>query len=391
MTSRRSIGLCIVLTFGSLVAVGCASAEEDTDNADGYLTPCSNPNAPGNVCPKTVDDQRTVCAERVKENGAFRSQDLDVGVLRWKCGDVQGVTKQNLGQEYCEFHAMQDGKVVDKTAKSQIKPANVECLFTGVFADVKGDAGTKANTDFGAKLNKALTEEANNLKNAKGVQLQAVGKNPLSVMNDSVNSRDAATTLLAACSASAVKPANASRINAADDTQKCGADGAGCASARDIEACTMVAEDDNGVGWRNSDPNICGRAARGALCGATFSPLPPALDGFLMTDWKADLGQAVKLWTGASKTAPSAPDGCRYATVDGKPYPHMMICTPTQSQVTNPKYEGQLQQMCSDVFGPSIAMTAPIGLVTKLGKDDSGFCGEFNKGARTLVSVASAK
>jgi hypothetical protein len=379
MKSRR-IGTLFSLAVGSLIVVGCASSGEDTASGDGALTPAN---------PATLDDQRALCDKREKENGAFRNSDLATGVVRWKCGDVQGVTKQDLGQEYCEFHAMQEGKVVDKTAKSGIKPAKVECLFTGVYGDVKGDPGSKQNQDYGAQLNKALTEEANNLKDAKGVQLAALGKNPLAVMNGPFNSRGAATQLLSDCHDAAGVAADAARVNAADDTVKCGADGSGCASARDIEACTLITN--HGVGWRNSDPIICGRAARGALCGASYSALPPALDGFIMTDWKADLGQAVKLWTGASTQAPSAPDGCRYATVNGKPYLHMMICTPTQAQVTNPKYEGQLQQMCSDVFGPSIAMTAPVGLVTKLGKNDPGFCSDFSKGVQTLQSVAAAK
>jgi hypothetical protein len=300
---------------------------------------------------------------------------------------------------------MQAGKIVDAVPKSQVKADQVECLFTVVYNDAKDDRGGSKTIAFGNKLNKSLTDEPGNLKNAKGVALPMAlaaqdrddkvikpGPNPLSVMNGLFNARGAAVTLIQQCGDLAKQDANAKRINAADDSLKCGADGSGCVSARDVEACTMVNE--AGAGWRNSDPIICSRAARGALCGADYSDAGTKfdkLDGFIMTDWKADLAQAVKLWTGASKDAPTPPQGCRYATVDGKPYLHMMICTPTTAQVNNPKYEGQLEQMCSDTFGPSIAMTAPVGLVAKLAKDQPGFCAEFNKGAQALVSLASAK
>ena len=36
----------------------------------------------------------------------------------------------------------------------------------------------------------------------------------------------------------------------------------------DVEACTLILG--HGEGWRNSDPVICGRAARGAMCGAKY-------------------------------------------------------------------------------------------------------------------------
>jgi hypothetical protein len=401
--ARRSIGVVLSVAFGSLFAVGCASSGEDTESGDGALTPCNNPAAPQGSCPETVEQQRPICAQREAENGAFRDQDLDTGVVRWKCGDVTGVTNIDLGQEYCEFHAMQAGTIVDTAPRSEVKADQVECLFTAVYNDVKDDRGGPQTIAFGNKLNKALTEEPGNLKNAKGVTLPMAlaaqdrddkvikpGPNPLSVMNGLFNARGAAVDLVQQCGDLAKQDANAKRINAADDSLKCKADGSGCVSARDVEACTLVTE--AGAGWRNSDPIICSRAARGALCGADYSDAGTKfakLDGFIMTDWKADLAQAVKLWTGASSEAPTPPQACRYATVDGKPYLHMMICTPSAAQVNNPKYEGRLEQMCSDTFGPSIAMTAPIGLVAKLGTDQPGFCAEFNKGAEALVSVAS--
>src|SRR6185369_7015817 len=113
------------------------------------------------------------------------------------------------------------------------------------------------------------------------------------------------TQLLADCQNEGVKGVNSKRVNATPDT----CTGDNCVSKRDIEACTLILG--HGEGWRNSDPVICGRAARGAMCGAEYGELPPSLDGFLMTDWgtndsaERDLIQAVKVWTGQSDQAPS--------------------------------------------------------------------------------------
>ena len=106
-----------------------------------------------------------------------------------------------------------------------------------------------------------------------------------------------------------------------------------------------------------------------------------------MTDWQADLAQAVKFWSGKSDKAPSAPERCRYATVNGRPYLHIMICDPDDAVVTNPKFEGNLQFMCSETFGPRIAMTAPIGLVTTGAKKDPGFCAQFSAGVDAIQSA----
>jgi hypothetical protein len=375
---RRSLALVLSLSAVAVLAVGCGASDEDTETGEGMLTPRD---------PRTIADQRKLCELRVAENSSQRQKDLDTGVVRWQCGDVKGVDASDgvneFGQEYCEFHAVQEGKVVDKVAKSNVKAAKVECLFTGVYGDVKGEPGSAKNKSFGEALNTKLTDGKGNLSNAKGVKIPALGANPFSVMNGDFNTRNAASSLLRDCQNQGNDAENAKRVNATPDA----CSGANCVSKRDVEACTLILG--FGKGWRNSDPVICGRAARGAMCGAQYSELPAGLDGFIMTDWEADLGQAVKLWTGKSTEAPSAPDRCRYATVDGKPYLHVLICQPSEKEVA--AAEGNLQPMCSKVFGPKIAMTAPVGLVAKLGTNNAGFCGAFNKGAKALQAVAAAK
>lgn len=364
---------------GVLLTVGCSTAEPDTDTEEGNLI------APG-TRPTDEDAQRKTCELRVRENGALRDQDLAHGVVRWKCGDVAGVSGSDHGQEYCEFHAIQEGVVLDDAPKSKVKPAKIECVFSAVYGDVRtpkeGAEPPKESTkEFGERLNRALTDEPGNLKDAKGKTLPNGPRrgNPFSVMDFGANTRNAAEGLLADCGG--LGPQNAEAINAASDEKECDAAGTQCSSKRDVEACTLIFG--HGEGFRNSDPVICGRAARGSLCGGKYGELS-VLDGFLMTDWNADLMQAAQYELGKTDKAPSPPDGCRYATVDGKAYLHLLICTPTQAQVTNPKFEGHPQEMCNSVFGPKIAMTAPLGLVTTEAKGGDAFCDAFSSGVDAL-------
>ena len=133
-------GFVLVGMVGGVFAVtGCSSPEDASlDVGEGNLVDIERPT--------TVDQQRAFCVDRVRENGALRDADLGVGVVRWKCGDVKGVSGEDLGQEYCEFHAVQEGTVVDAVAKSKVKAAKVECLFTGVYRDVKGAPGSSGTS-----------------------------------------------------------------------------------------------------------------------------------------------------------------------------------------------------------------------------------------------------
>lgn len=352
----------------SLLAVGCASTD-GSSGAEADLVPSS---------PSTLEEQRALCVDRVKENGAFRDRDVSLGLVRWKCGDVTGVNGADLGQEYCEFHAYQDGVVADRMAPSRVRANKIECMFTAVFRDVRPE-GPESEA-FGLHLNEQVSDAPGNLMNAAGK------RNAITVMSGPFNSREAATVLLRDCARVATEYTG-ELITAASDETICSADGAGCYSPKDVEACISVAG--AGVGWRNSDPIICGRAARATMCGATMSEVPAALDGFFISDWEADLGKAVTMFTGRGTEPPTLPERCRYANVDGKPYLQMVICRPTTQDVDRYKNGAGLQQMCSDVFGPKLSMSVPLGLVTEPGRDDDPFCKQFNDGVRKLKSIAA--
>ena len=70
--------------FGALFAVaGCATGDEDTGNDDSFATPAAK---------ATLFEQAQNCDALVRDKAGVRAADVKSGVVRWKCGDVDGVT-----------------------------------------------------------------------------------------------------------------------------------------------------------------------------------------------------------------------------------------------------------------------------------------------------------
>jgi hypothetical protein len=344
--------------------------------------------------PLTPFDQGRVCSNVLKARAGFREIDLAQGVLRWNCGDVNGVTVPDFGQEYCEFHAVLNGRVVDRIVARPGPNDVVECLFTSVFADAKG------SEDATEEYERELAEQiAPQLRNAQSLDPAAT------VMQVGFNSRDAATVLVddcaglgrseqldaqrqAACvvawnAADAAKKAQLEQACKGVDLAKpeafARAEALGVAprlddeDERDLAACILVKKAPNGgVGWRNSDPSICARAARAAACGYDFAAIPDAVTGF-----------ELKGWTNRE----ALPVGCRYLEIDDgagkKASPHLVVCTANKADVDEyNRARKPLQMMCRDKFGINLALQAPLrALATKnpsfSSKETTTFCDAF--------------
>ena len=373
------------LTTVALALIGCSSADTGAETGDEQdVVPASA---------KTLFDQAGVCENVFKRHAAIRDADMKDGLLRWGCGDVPGVTGADLGQEYCEYHASANGKLVTKATDLKAG-GKLECIFTAVYADVKPSAGETQK--YAKTLGDAMADKAN----------LGVSADPsLTVMKVGFNSRGAATALIHDCEANANKaPADEGRQAACHEAwehetdakkksqlqtlcrgknlstdaawKKVAALGAKVAvpgdanfdAQHDIAACLRTAAA-KGVTWRNSDPMICTRISRATNeCKVDFAPLPDALDGFTFTGW----------------TNRSIPAGCRYAKVDGKDYAHLVICEAASSEIedldTNPAWAGDLEQFCHDRFANDIVMQAPIRAIQKAGTQDGQFCSSYNSG-----------
>ena len=151
---RRAL-LSTVAVATILIAVGCSSsAEEGTDGSENNVEAAPGGPCGATPCPAKTDfDQAKQCDALFGAHAEIRQDDLDEGVVRWKCGDVDGVIQPGLGQEYCEYHAVaidSGGKtatVIDSAVSAgKLGSQKVECLYTSVFGDVKGlkDEGNRA-------------------------------------------------------------------------------------------------------------------------------------------------------------------------------------------------------------------------------------------------------
>lgn len=346
-----------------LLFVGACAVEDDaTGQNDEQVVPPT---------PRTTFEQGKVCSNVLKARAGFREVDLEQGVLRWNCGDVNGVTVPDLGQEYCEFHAVLNGKLVDRTPARPAADEVVECLFTSVFRDAKGSE--EATNEYEMKLAEQVAPQ---LKKAESIDPTAT------VMQVGFNSREAARVLIDDCSGlgrtgqldarrqaacvvawSAADPSKKAQLQAACDgvdlstpegfakAQELGVTPTDDENERDLAACILVKSAPNGgVGWRNSDPSICARTARAAGCGYEFSAIPEAVTGF-----------ELKGWTNRD----ALPVGCRYLEVDEggskKVFPHLVVCTANKTDVDDyNRARKPLQLMCRDKFGINLALQAPL-------------------------------
>lgn len=387
----RSLASVVAPAF--VILAGCADASPVAEAGDDQqLVPAST---------KNHYDQAAVCDGIFKRHAGIRELDLKEGVLRWSCGDVNGVTGTDLGQEYCEYKATAGGKVVKAFADIKKNGGKLQCLFTSVYKDVKG-------YDSPASLNHA-TGLAADMKDPKNL---GAAIDPKAIfMQVGFNSRGAATALIVDCATNAtkdlatlqlneqrqaacyfagvLKPANVAKLKAAcrdrdlsttkeaknwAAAEKLGAKVLQPGEAdyeryRDIAAClrTQAAA---GITWRNSDPMICTRVTRAVNeCAVQFNAIPEAYDGFTFSTW-------------TSRKA--LPSGCRFALVKGLPSPNLVICEASASEIEKiqfkPNQVNDLNEFCKERFSRDLVMEAPLRALQKAGKSEGPFCSTYNSG-----------
>lgn len=380
---NRYLAASAAFAFLSTVIVaasGCsAPTDEDLGSAEGAATP---PNPSGNY------GLAESCSRLFKRHEVVHDLDLEVGTIRWACGDVPGVTDPDLGQEYCEYHAVQGGKIVNKPADISSSGGKVSCVFTGVFTDAT--SGTVP------KLQQAMADQAN-------LGAAAATANIVQ-MRGPFNSRGAATQLLVDCSrnpggsalltrqkaAACVLGVQAGGPNAAQLQTLCKGNlndantwsqiealgvsvksqgQEGYEPQQDISSCMQVIS--AGVPWRNSDPMICSRTSRAAQeCSCKFTSVTPSLNAFPFTGWVDD----------------HIPSSCRMAKVDGADYPGVVICDVPDEQISdlalNPMWNRSLQNYCHDAFGKDLVMKLPLRALQAPGtcQTSAPFCSEYMAG-----------
>jgi hypothetical protein len=371
--TRRNLTLAAGMAGAAAVlvlAAGCSAPSEDD------LGSSTAAQTPSDV--STTTDLGDTCVRLFKRHESVRPIDMQQGVIRWGCADVPGVTDPDLGQEYCEYEAVQNGKPIKKA--SDLTTGPVTCVFTSVFMGA-GLAST---------LRPAMADPAN-----LGTAATA---DAIVQMQHGFNTRDAATGLISDCSgetdslqtrlrkaacyqAYAAGGANQAQLKTlcnqtiSDSTwaqaQQLGAKmlnpgDDGYDAQRDIAGCMAVRG--AGVSWRNSDPMICSRASRTASeCSCEFNAVPSALPGIPFTGWVDD----------------QIPSSCRLAKVSGAPYPYLALCQLTDQEVSdlplNPQYSRSVANFCHDRFGVDLVMKLPLRALQQSGscQQSAGFCAEY--------------
>jgi hypothetical protein len=369
--------------MSTALAAGCSSS--DDDQAD---VPDEQDLVPESA--KTLYDQVGVCENAFNRHAAIKVGDLHDGLLRWACGDVPGVTGKDLGQEYCEYKAVQNGKIVKRASELE-EGKRLSCVFTSVFADVKA---TPPEIDAHAKrLASALRDQGN---------LGAFTDSQITVMHGEFNARGAATALIRDCAKNAkgAPPdeerqvacflATVDKKTSFENKKKLrglcrGKDLGDEARWRNVQKLgAKVITDDRdpqferhrdlascirtraagGIDWRNSDPMICSRVTRAvAECKTFFVAVPDEVDGFTFTGW---INRGL-------------PPGCRRAKVDGKDYNHIVICDASAGETedipTNPEWSNDLRAFCRERFGNDLVMQAPLRALQKSEpRSDTKFC-----------------
>jgi hypothetical protein len=372
MSRRYLTTAAVTVILGGVVslAAGCSSASEDE------LGGSSAAQTPQGV--SSTIDLGDSCARLFKRHESVRAIDMQQGVIRWGCGDVPGVTDPDLGQEYCEYEAVQNGKPVKKA--SDLTTGPVTCVFTSVFTGA-GQA---------AKLRPAMADAAN-----LGV---AATSDAIVQMQHGFNNRGAAITLISDCSdrsddqddrvrrAACYQAYAAGGANAVQLKSVCNGDlsGGSWSQAQQLGAKVLNPGDDGydlqrdiagcmavsgaGVSWRNSDPMICSRVSRSTgECSCRFNSIPSTLPGLPFTGWVDD----------------QIPSSCRLAKVDGAPYPYLALCTLSDQEVSdlplNAQYSRSVASFCHDRFGVDLVMKLPLRSLQAAGScsQSAGFCAEY--------------
>jgi hypothetical protein len=446
---RRAIATSFVATL-FVLAAGCSSEEEEADASEDAVS-ANAPQGPcgATPCGATNDyEQAKTCDKLFEAHAEIRQADLDEGVVRWKCGDVDGVVQPELGQEYCEYHAV----AVDAKSKTSIvvdngndlgkaKSKTVQCLYTSTYGDIRGRGDAIGNfiikdeksaaadvahvADVAAALSSSslgplatITVEGRLASGGRNgpVVKRTLADRPATGMYGRFNTRGAATALINDCANAAAGPSTA-----ADRTAACYRAAKAATTAGDGSKATALETACTGVDL-TTDANWAKIAKLGVkLADATddaafqnekdIAACVRTKDGGGVAWRNSDPTICARSLRAASEcgtTFGQLPDepgfidgfemtgwngrslegtGCRYVKVAGQEYRQMVLCTPPPAEIEKAitRTKRPLQQVCNDLFGNVVAMQAPIGAIATPKADAKGaFCGSFNKGVAAI-------
>jgi len=334
-----------ILTIGILGA--CSSTEPGADDTCGVdASKCDLPDDPAEVsCTRRRSDAFN--ENRLAFNDSF---------LRWSCADVQGVTLDDRGQEYCEYFAI------------ATLPTASAALVLGRNLGEDSSYGTTSS---------AVTLTATQVAALEADGTQVVGQCMFTSWNSDIAGPVPACdgTVPAACPSIEGIPVDETTfrmkfdVNSADAGQLLVEDcftnptGGEASNPRDLRhddffrGCLWNAEL-NETEFRKSDTTICTSMTRLAECGCSVTGTNATL-GELISPF-AGRGFPLGGWSGfvaGSEARSELPANCRYVDI-GDGSQTLVSCDLTASDLLSGAAE--VKAYCADKYADNIVVHVPI-------------------------------
>jgi hypothetical protein len=340
---QRSLRTLAVGTV-ALTALACGS------ETDGPLVPddgCVN----SFRCDIPDDPDEQLCT--LRRSDAFNDNQIafqEQG-LRWSCADVNGVTKEDRGQEYCEYFAMVDlpdgvygepeilGRNLGEDYTFGTTEERLDLSYdqlTALEADESAIVGQCVFTSWNSDIPGPVAACAEGSKACPEVLGVPVNQEIFG-MKFGVNSAEAAQVLVDDCMLEPTRPGNDEDPSDPmhDDFYR------GC----------MLNAVINETAYRKSDSTVCASAARLAECGC--GPTDPSVNlGEAVSPWNR-LGFPLGTWSGLHEL----PAGCRYIE-EGEDSDTLVTCDLSASEVI--MGAADLKGYCMQKYGDNVVVHVPF-------------------------------
>jgi hypothetical protein len=348
-----------------LLIAGCADSEPPPVDDCATAGKCDLPDDPSEVS----------CSKRRSDAYNENRMAFNEGFLRWSCADVQGVTLDDRGQEYCEYFAIAQlppdgttpapapvvlGRNLGEDSSYGTTPGSVElsaAQITALEADESAVVGqcifTTWNSDQPGPV--AACDRPEGCPTVMGIAVDETNFR----MKFEVNSTDAAQILVEDC---AVLPTPGDEYNPRDlrhdDFMR------GCLWNADL----------NQTEFRKSDTTICSAMTRVAECGCSVSGDVPLAE--LVSPWEVR-GFQLGGWNGfvsGSETETELPANCRYVDL-GENGQTIVSCDLTASDLLYGAAD--VRSYCQEKYADNIVVHVPIpaGITCDPSRSESPYAG----------------
>ncbi|HUS64744.1 MAG TPA: hypothetical protein VMZ28_09395 [Kofleriaceae bacterium] len=329
LVEHTAVSLLAVL----LVGPGCAGDGAGDDDPDCTGAKCDIPDGP--------DEE--LCSLRRADAFNQNQRAFTTDFLRWSCNDVDGVTWEDRGQEYCEYFAIAQlppaesgGETPAPAVLGRNLGADYTLGTTETALELTYDQMTALEADADAVVAQCVfTSWNSDIPGPVPACTEEYCPDVLGVpvreddfrMKFDVNSMDAAQLLVEDCSV-------ATRTGEEDDFTR---------------ACMLNAEI-NDTAFRKSDTTVCAAVVRLSECqcsvpdGATLPELISSPD---------ERGFPLGTWSGSTEL----PAGCRYAEL-GDDSHTVVTCDLTATDVLDWKMD--LKGRCQTKYADNVVVHVPM-------------------------------